>query len=168
MSDYGESDDYHSAIPFHESESDQESLYLPEGFDESSEDNYCGSDIEQDIEMDPKKWVIAKLDKKANEKAVVVYNPEIKKLRDMADEVKRARIKQETRVQYNNANVVYVRWLFRNFKGQFHEEYLERLNEAYNGGQDIGVLEEIEKSLLLKKLALWILGSLRQWCFFRF
>lgn len=151
MSDHGESDGYHSAIPFHESESDQESLYLPEGFDESSEDNYCGSDIEQDIEMDPKKWVIAKLDKKANEKAVVVYNPEIKKLRDMADEVKRARIKQETRVQYNNANVVYVRWLFRNFKGQFHQEYLERLNEAYNGGQDIGVLEEIEKIIVVEE-----------------
>ena len=93
MSNYGESDDYHSAIPFHESESDKDPLYL-----ESSEDDYCGRDIEHDIEMDPKKWVIAKLDTKANEKAVVVYNPEIKKLRDMADEVKRARIKQETRV----------------------------------------------------------------------
>ena len=45
---------------------------------------------------------------------------------------------------------------------------MERPNEAYNGDQDIGVLEEIEKSLLLKKLALWILRSLRQWCFFSF
>ena len=78
MSDYGESCDYHSAIPFHGSESDQDPLYLPDGFDESSEDDYCGSDIEHDIEMDPKKWVIAKLDKKVNEKAVAVYNPEIK------------------------------------------------------------------------------------------
>ena len=45
---------------------------------------------------------------------------------------------------------------------------MERLNEAYNRGQDVAVLEEIEKSLLLKKLALWILGSLRQLCFFSF
>ena len=92
MSDNGESEGYHCAVPYKKSNSDQDSLYLPDDFDEPSEDDCFSSDIEH-VEMDPKKCVLAKLDKKANEKAPVVYNPEIKKLRDMADEIRRARIK---------------------------------------------------------------------------
>ena len=94
MSDNGESEGYHSAIPFSEAVSDQGPLYLPDNFDESSDDydNYVGSDIE--IEMDPMKWALQKVETRASERAIVVYNPEIQKLLEVADELKRARIKQ--------------------------------------------------------------------------
>ena len=151
MSDNGESEGYHSAIPFSEAESDQDPLYLPDNFDESSDDddNYVGSDIE--IEMDPKKWALQKVETRASERAIVVYNPEIEKLLEVADEIKRARIKQETRVQYNNANVVYVNWLFHNFKNQFYTEYLNRMNEAYLGGQNVALIEEISKIIIVEE-----------------
>jgi len=151
MSDNGESEGYHSAILFSEAESDQDPLYLPDNFDESSDDddNYVGSDIE--IEMDPKKWALQKVETRASERAIVFYNPEIQKLLEAADEIKRARIKQETRVQYNNANVVYVNWLFHNFKNQFYTEYLNRMNEAYLGGQNVALIEEISKIIIVEE-----------------
>ena len=146
MSDANEAEAFFDAIPYEESDDDNE---INPDLDQDSDEDYefeDMSDIEDvdDIEMDPSAWVLAKLNKKEKtDTTMVVYNPDIQKFRDMAEQVKRARIKVETRQQYNNANVVYVSWMFHNFKGQFHKEALEKLNEAYFGGQEPALLEAI-------------------------
>ena len=123
MSDTSKAEVCYNAFLYEESDDDNE---INPNLDIDPEDeDYEFEDLE-DIEMDDNAWVLANLDKGKKETAMIVYNPEIQKLKDMAEQVKRARIKVETRQRYNNANVVYVSWTYHNFKDQFHEDVIKK------------------------------------------
>ena len=97
MSTPNNDDDFYDAISYNESDSDED--YQDSGEKSSDEEEETGQE-------DARAWVVAKLEKNEKEReksnAIVVYDAEIQKLRDLAEQVKRARIKQETRQQYNN------------------------------------------------------------------
>ena len=123
MSDTSKAEVCYNAFLYEESDDDNE---INPNLDIDPEDEDYEFEDLKDIEMDDNAWVLANLDKGKKETAMIVYNPEIQKLKDMAEQVKRARIKVETRQRYNNANVVYVSWTYHNFKDQFHEDVIKK------------------------------------------
>ena len=83
MSDANEAEAFYDAVPYEESDDDNE---INPDLDQDSDEDYefeDMSDIEDvdDIEMDPSAWVLAKLNKEKKDTTMVVHNPDIQKFR---------------------------------------------------------------------------------------
>ena len=73
------------------------------------------------------------------------YNEEYEELLRNAEQIARNRIAANTRAQYNKANVNFVRWAWFYAKQYLKEEYIELFGGVYEAGQEVALMECIEK-----------------------
>ena len=102
------------------------------------------------------------------EMALVRYNEEYEELLRNAEQIARNRIAANTRAQYNKANVNFVRWAWFYAKQYLKEEYIELFGGVYEAGQEVALMECIEKVVVQEERCPLNLNTFKAKVFFTY
>ena len=131
---------------------DSDSDYVGSETEYNTDDLYDVVDdvaVEEDDDEEERALVLAESSEltylEGRESRMVVYDEEFNKLLKEAVDVERNKIGENTRKQYNKANVNFVKWLVYYCPLTLKLEYRDLFKEHYNGGQDVGLTEIVTK-----------------------
>ena len=103
-----------------------------------------------------------------HETALIKYNDEFQELLRKAEEIACNRIAANTRSQYNKASINFVRWLYFYAKHVLKQEFIDLFEHAYLDGQEIPLMEHIEKVVTQEERCPVDVGRLQAKTFFTY